>query len=73
MALNHATAVRAIHINMFLALPPDEKHSPGKYARYQKNDYSEQELQNLDRTRWFATDEVCMQFFAELYSILLLS
>ncbi|OJI97565.1 hypothetical protein ASPVEDRAFT_59247 [Aspergillus versicolor CBS 583.65] len=57
MALNHPDAVRAIHINMFLAVPPDEKLSPEKYARYIQNDYSEQELRNLDRTRWFATEE----------------
>ncbi|KAL4908955.1 hypothetical protein BDW74DRAFT_165644 [Aspergillus multicolor] len=57
MALNHPKAVRGIHINMFLALPPDEKCSPEKYARYRRNDYSEQELRNLDRTHWFATEE----------------
>ncbi|KAJ4137296.1 hypothetical protein NW768_002879 [Fusarium equiseti] len=49
MALNHPDAVQAIHINMFLALPPDEKKSPEKFARYQKNDYSERELKNLKR------------------------
>ena len=57
MALNRPDAVRAIHINMFLAVPPEEKRSPEKYARYLQNDYSEQELRNLDRTRWFATEE----------------
>ncbi|TVY63011.1 putative epoxide hydrolase [Fusarium oxysporum f. sp. cubense] len=57
MALNHPDAVQAIHINMFLALPPDSKRAPEKYARYQKNDYTEQELKNLERTHWFATEE----------------
>ncbi|ENH67091.1 Putative epoxide hydrolase [Fusarium oxysporum f. sp. cubense race 1] len=57
MALNHPDAVQAIHINMFLALPPDSKKAPEKYARYQKNDYTEQELKNLERTHWFATEE----------------
>ncbi|KAF4473206.1 epoxide hydrolase [Fusarium agapanthi] len=57
MALNYADAVQAIHINMFLALPPDTKKAPEKYARYQKNDYTEQELKNLERTHWFATEE----------------
>jgi len=58
MALNHPDAVQAIHINMFLALPPDEKKSPEKFARYQKNEYSEQDLKNLERTNWFANNEV---------------
>ncbi|KAK2671707.1 Epoxide hydrolase-like [Fusarium oxysporum f. sp. vasinfectum] len=57
MALNHPDAVQAIHINMFLALPPDSRKAPEKYARYQKNDYTEQELKNLERTHWFATEE----------------
>lgn len=58
MALNHSDAVRAIHINMFLAIPPVKEKSPDKWARYQKNEYSNQELRNLDRTHWFATEEV---------------
>ncbi|KAH7196527.1 Alpha/Beta hydrolase protein [Fusarium flagelliforme] len=57
MALNHRDAVQAIHINMFLALPPDEEKSPEKFARYQKNEFSEQELKNLERTNWFANNE----------------
>ncbi|CAH0021518.1 unnamed protein product [Clonostachys rhizophaga] len=61
MALDHPEAVIAIHINMFLALPPNAKKSPEKFARYQKNDYSEQELKNLDRTNWFATAERAYQ------------
>ena len=60
MALNHPDAVQAIHINMFLALPPDSRKAPEKYARYQKNDYTEQELKNLERTHWFATEEVSL-------------
>lgn len=58
MALNHSNAVRAIHINMLLALPPDEHKSPEKYARYSRNEYSEQEIRNLERTHWFSTEEV---------------
>ena len=58
MALNHPNHVLAIHINMFLALPPDEKKAPEKYARYIANEYSEQEIKNLERTNWFATEEV---------------
>ncbi|PYI35598.1 alpha/beta-hydrolase [Aspergillus indologenus CBS 114.80] len=57
MALNHSDAVRAIHINVLLALPPDEHRSPEKYARYRRNEYSEQEIHNLERTYWFATEE----------------
>ncbi|KAL5614012.1 hypothetical protein FOVSG1_003075 [Fusarium oxysporum f. sp. vasinfectum] len=57
MALNHPDAVQAIHINMFLALPPDSKKAPEKYTRYQKNEYTEQELKNMERTHWFATEE----------------
>ncbi|KAL4971867.1 Alpha/Beta hydrolase protein [Aspergillus desertorum] len=57
MALNHLDAVLAIHINMFLALPPDPSASPEKYARYQRMDYSEQELRSLERANWFATTE----------------
>ncbi|OJJ95813.1 hypothetical protein ASPACDRAFT_64282 [Aspergillus aculeatus ATCC 16872] len=57
MALNHSDAVRAIHINMLLALPPDEHKSPEKYARYRRNEYSEQGIRNLERTHWFATEE----------------
>ncbi|RAK72329.1 epoxide hydrolase [Aspergillus fijiensis CBS 313.89] len=57
MALNHSNAVRAIHINMLLALPPDEHKSPEKYARYSRNEYSEQEIRNLERTHWFSTEE----------------
>ncbi|RAH46628.1 epoxide hydrolase [Aspergillus brunneoviolaceus CBS 621.78] len=57
MALNHSNAVRAIHINMLLALPPDEHKSPEKYARYSRNEYSEQEICNLERTHWFSTEE----------------
>ncbi|KAM6528983.1 hypothetical protein FALCPG4_009935 [Fusarium falciforme] len=57
LALNHPNAVKAIHINMFLALPPNSKKSPDKFAKYEANDYSEQELQNLERTHWFATEE----------------
>jgi hypothetical protein len=58
MALNHSDSVIAIHINMFLALPPDATKSPEKFARYKSNEYSEEELRNLDRTHWFATEEV---------------
>ncbi|KAH7126454.1 Alpha/Beta hydrolase protein [Dactylonectria estremocensis] len=61
MALNHSDAVLAIHINMFLALPPKKDHSPAKFARYQSNSYSQQELANLDRTNWFATKERAYQ------------
>ncbi|KAK5046882.1 hypothetical protein LTR84_007236 [Exophiala bonariae] len=57
MALNHAEAVQAIHINMFLALPPNRKEAPEKYARYVANDFSQQEIVNLERTNWFATVE----------------
>lgn len=57
MALNHPDAVQAIHINMFLALPPNREKSPEKFQRYQNNDYSAQEKQNLERTHWFATKE----------------
>ncbi|KAH6638492.1 Alpha/Beta hydrolase protein [Boeremia exigua] len=57
MALDHPESVLAIHINMFLALPPVEKKAPEKYARYVANDYSIQEIRNLERTHWFATDE----------------
>ncbi|KAF5240405.1 hypothetical protein FANTH_9665 [Fusarium anthophilum] len=57
MALDHPDAVQAIHINMFLAIPPDSNKAPEKYARYQKKDYTEQELRNLERTHWFATEE----------------
>ncbi|CAJ0538584.1 Ff.00g066250.m01.CDS01 [Fusarium sp. VM40] len=57
MALNHPDAVQAIHINMFLALPPDSKKAPEKFARYQKNDYSNREVKNLERTSWFATED----------------
>ncbi|OHW96422.1 epoxide hydrolase [Colletotrichum incanum] len=57
MALNHPSAVQAIHINMFLALPPSREKSPEKFMRYEKNDYSRQELNNLQRTHWFATKE----------------
>ncbi|KAJ4992482.1 epoxide hydrolase 1 [Stagonosporopsis vannaccii] len=57
MALNHPQNVLAIHINMFLALPPDEKKAPQKYARYTANQYSDQEIRNLERTNWFATEE----------------
>lgn len=58
MAYNHPDAVIAIHINMLLALPPDQEKAPEKYEKYQKNDYSEQELKNLDRTNWFSEGEV---------------
>ncbi|TDZ36666.1 putative epoxide hydrolase [Colletotrichum spinosum] len=57
LALNHVDAVQAIHINMFLALPPKADKSPEKFERFRKNDYSEQALKNLDRTNWFATEE----------------
>jgi len=43
---------------MFLAVPPSETKSPVKYKRYLDNDYSARELKNLERTRWFATEEV---------------
>ncbi|KAK2929000.1 Epoxide hydrolase-like [Fusarium oxysporum f. sp. vasinfectum] len=36
---------------------PRLQKGPQKYARYQKNDYTEQELKNLERTHWFATEE----------------
>lgn len=64
MALDHPEAVIAIHINMFLALPPNAEKAPEKFARYQENDYSEQELKNLDRTNWFATAEVSLKRFS---------
>ncbi|KAJ6071482.1 hypothetical protein N7499_009496 [Penicillium canescens] len=57
MALNHADAVLAIHINMFLALPPDAKKSLNKFLRFARGLYSEQEQKNLERTKWFATME----------------
>ncbi|KAF7553412.1 hypothetical protein G7Z17_g3641 [Cylindrodendrum hubeiense] len=57
MALNHPESVLAIHINMFLALPPSPEKSKEKFERYKNNAYSDQELKNLDRTHWFATDE----------------
>ncbi|KAH6706704.1 hypothetical protein VD0002_g1286 [Verticillium dahliae] len=57
MALKYPKAVRAIHINMLLALPPDPKKSPQKYARYQKKDYDERDLKNMERTNWFAAHE----------------
>lgn len=63
MALNHAKAVQAIHINMFLALPPDSNKSPEKHRRYVSNDFSEQEIKNLERTKWFATFEARILFF----------
>ncbi|RDW93094.1 epoxide hydrolase family protein [Aspergillus mulundensis] len=51
MALNFPESVQAIHINMFLALPPDHlKEKP-------KSEYSEQEQKNMERTEWFATNE----------------
>lgn len=59
MALNHANAVLAIHINMFLALPPNATKAPEKFHRFQGGQYSEQEKKNLERTEWFATVEVC--------------
>lgn len=58
MALDHPNVVQAIHINMFLALPPDSEKAPEKFARYRENNYTEQELKNLERTNWFATEEV---------------
>lgn len=68
MALNHSDSVIAIHINMFLALPPDAKKAPEKFARYAANQYSNQELKNLERTHWFATEEVgvCGRCFGPL-------
>ncbi|OLN83428.1 putative epoxide hydrolase 1 [Colletotrichum chlorophyti] len=57
LALDHPDAVQAIHINMFLALPPSAEKAPDKFARYQHNNYSDQELRNLERTKWFATEE----------------
>ncbi|KAH7120258.1 Alpha/Beta hydrolase protein [Dactylonectria estremocensis] len=57
MALNHPEPVLAIHINMFLALPPNPEKSKESFERYKGNSYSDQELKNLDRTHWFATDE----------------
>ncbi|KAF6785184.1 epoxide hydrolase, partial [Colletotrichum sojae] len=57
LALNYPDAVQAIHINMFLALPPKADKAPEKHQRFLKNDYSAQELKNLDRTNWFATAE----------------
>ncbi|RBQ82610.1 hypothetical protein VDGD_00778 [Verticillium dahliae] len=42
---------------MLLALPPDPKKSPQKYARYQKKDYDERDLKNMERTNWFAAHE----------------
>lgn len=62
MALNHPEAVVAIHLNMFLALPPMDTHDSEKLARYEANSYSEQELRNLERTHWFATVEVGISF-----------
>lgn len=58
MALNYPEVVTAIHINMFLALPPNQNKSPEKYERFVKNEYSAQEIKNLERTHWFATEEV---------------
>ena len=58
MALNYPEVVIAIHINMFLALPPKQNKSPEKYERFVKNEYSPQEIKNLERTHWFATEEV---------------
>lgn len=58
MALNHPDEVQAIHINMFLALPPDATKSPEKFRRFKHNQYSDQEKKNLERTEWFATLEV---------------
>ncbi|KAH6695604.1 Alpha/Beta hydrolase protein [Plectosphaerella plurivora] len=71
MALNDpkAEAVQAIHINMFLALPPSQDKAPEKFARYQNNDYSEQELKNLERTKWFATDERAYQRVQETKAV----
>lgn len=57
MALNH-DEVLAIHINMFLALPPDAAKSPEKFVRFERGQYSDQEKKNLERTEWFATVEV---------------
>lgn len=58
MALDHPEVVKAIHINMFLALPPNKKSSAEKIQRYERNDYSVWEKKNLERTHWFATEEV---------------
>jgi hypothetical protein len=58
MALNHADEVLAIHINMFLALPPDAVKAPDKFLRFTRGQYSDQEQKNLERTEWFATMEV---------------
>lgn len=58
MALGHPEMVLGIHINMFLALPPSPESSVEKFQRYQRMDYDTQELENLERTRWFAHNEV---------------
>lgn len=58
MALGHPDKVLGIHINMFLALPPSPESSPEKFRRYQDMAYDTQELKNLERTRWFAHNEV---------------
>nr|XP_041546966.1 uncharacterized protein AKAW2_70082S [Aspergillus luchuensis]BCS03204.1 hypothetical protein AKAW2_70082S [Aspergillus luchuensis] len=57
MALGHPEMVLGIHINMFLALPPSPESSTEKFQRYQRMDYDTQELENLERTRWFAHNE----------------
>jgi hypothetical protein len=58
MALNHPNEVLAIHMNMFLALPPNAAKSPEKFLRFEHGQYSDQEKKNLERTEWFATAEV---------------
>ncbi|CAG7978452.1 unnamed protein product [Penicillium salamii] len=57
MALNHPEEVQAIHINMFLALPPDAIKASDKSFQYNHGRYSDEEEKNLERTKWFATIE----------------
>jgi hypothetical protein len=56
--LGYADAVLGIHINMFLALPPSPERSMETFQRYKNMAYTTEELKNLERTRWFAHDEV---------------
>lgn len=58
MALGYPDMVLGIHINMFLALPPGPESSVEKFRRYQNMAYGAQELENLNRTRWFTQEEV---------------
>ncbi|CAG8098344.1 unnamed protein product [Penicillium salamii] len=57
MALNHTEEVQAIHINMFLALPPDTFKASDKSFQYNYGRHSDEEEKNLERTKWFTTME----------------